>query len=338
MSCVVPRSRALAVVLAVVFSGCAPNEALRQATPTATPATAPKAAADPCPPVATQSTAEQMQAGMKTARDRGFLWRVSKGGRRSYLYGTVHVARQEWRFPGPTLVQAVKDSDVVALELDMLDDNITRRLQAGMAPRDLPPLPADLGQRLRAQIRLACLSEQLLDAMSPDLVAATLVTVSARRDGLDPTYAIDAIYSSMARGLMKSIVSLETPEMQLGILQGKTQEAVVASVSEVLTELEGDKARPMMLRMAGVWADSRLGELSRYEAWCDCLNTEHQRTMHRRLMDDRNPALARRIDALHAGGQRVFAALGSLHMVGPRGLPALLAQRGYRVERVEFKP
>jgi hypothetical protein len=56
----------------------------------------------------------------------------------------------------------------------------------------------------------------------------------------------------------------------------------------------------------------------------------------RRLNDERNPNLAARIDALHARGQRVFAAVGALHMTGPRALPALLAQRGYRVERVDF--
>jgi uncharacterized protein YbaP (TraB family) len=51
-----------------------------------------------------------------------------------------------------------------------------------------------------------------------------------------------------------------------------------------------------------------------------------------------NPGLARNIDALHAEGKRVFAAVGSLHMVGPLGLPALLRERGYKVERVDFRP
>jgi len=31
----------------------------------------------------------------------------------------------------------------------------------------------------------------------------------------------------------------------------------------------------------------------------------------------------------------VFAAVGSLHMIGPKGLPALLAERGYRIERIK---
>jgi uncharacterized protein len=54
----------------------------------------------------------------------------------------------------------------------------------------------------------------------------------------------------------------------------------------------------------------------------------------KRALDDRNPALAEHIDALHQSGKQVFAAVGSLHMFGPLGLPALMAKRGYRVERV----
>ena len=56
----------------------------------------------------------------------------------------------------------------------------------------------------------------------------------------------------------------------------------------------------------------------------------------KRLLDDRNPGLAASIDALHAGGKQVFAAVGSLHMIGPNGLPALLRKRGYKIEQGDF--
>jgi hypothetical protein len=41
---------------------------------------------------------------------------------------------------------------------------------------------------------------------------------------------------------------------------------------------------------------------------------------------------------LHAQGQRVFAAVGALHMTGPNALPVLMAGRGYHVERVLLQP
>jgi uncharacterized protein YbaP (TraB family) len=89
-----------------------------------------------------------------------------------------------------------------------------------------------------------------------------------------------------------------------------------------------------MLRLARVWAEADHDSLDRHEEWCECRRNDAERAAMRRLLDDRHPALADAIDALHRAGKRVFAAVGSLHFVGPNGVQALLAQRGYRVERV----
>jgi uncharacterized protein YbaP (TraB family) len=290
-----------------------------------------------CPPVAAPPSEAQAEAEVKAARDRGFLWRLVKDGRSSYLYGTVHVAKRDWIFPGNTLVSAVRGSDVVALELDVLDPELLRKMLVGIAPRPDRRLAPELAARLRAQLKAACLPEQLMNEMLPEMVAITLVVKSARWDGLDPAYGIDAVVSGLAHGLKKKVVSLETPELQLSLLLGRTAAEAQANVEQALTDLESGKSRLALGRIAQVWADGRFDELFRYEQWCDCLNTEPERLQLRRLLDDRNPALAERIDALHSTGQRVFAAVGSLHMVGKAGLPVLLAQRGYQVERMEFR-
>jgi len=291
-----------------------------------------------CPPAAQHLTPEQVVDGMKSGRDRGFLWRLLKDGRTSYLYGTVHVAQVDWMFPGATLLEAVRSSDVVALELDMLDPDIAQRLRAGMSPRPGQALPGALTGRLRAQVKAACLPEQLMSALSPEMVATTLVVMSGLRDGLDPVYVIDGFYAGRARGMKKTVLSLESPEMQLAILQGRTAQETQALVEQALDGLEARKASPMLMRIAQIWAAGRFSELDRYEQWCECLNSDSDRTFHKRMLDERNPALAERIDALHAGGRKVFAAVGSLHMIGASGLPGLMAQRGYRVERVELRP
>jgi uncharacterized protein YbaP (TraB family) len=107
-------------------------------------------------------------------------------------------------------------------------------------------------------------------------------------------------------------------------------------VESGLAELEGGRARPMLMRIVQAWADADHDTLMHYDDWCECRSTAADVEAMKRLLDDRNPPLAERIDALHASGGPVFAAVGSLHMVGPLGLPALLAQRGFTVERVEY--
>jgi uncharacterized protein len=291
-----------------------------------------------CPPEARLPTPDQIAEGTKGARDRGFLWRITRDERTSYLYGTIHVGRLEWLFPGPEVLAAVRSSDVVALELDVLDSEVNRRLRAGMVAKDGQSLPAPLRARLLAQVKAACLGEELLSTMSPVMVATTLTMMAGRNDGLDPAYAVDPVYATMARGLGKPVVSLESPELQLGLLLGGTREEVEAAVDGALEDLERGEAAPLVGRIASMWANGQLGELENYEKWCGCMDTEANRRTMRLLLDERNPGLAAGIDSMHRSGKRVFGAVGSLHMIGPRGLPALLSELGYRVERVNFKP
>ena len=326
----IQTARAALVAIVSLWLGAA--TALAQ-----TPEPAPAASASvACPPPAAVPTQEQVQAGMRDAIDRGFLWRIRKDGRTSYLYGTVHVAQAAWMYPGPSVLQALKTSDTLALELDPLNPDIQRRMAKGMAAKSGAVLPEPLALRLRAQMQALCVPPEALASMGPKMQVATLSILAARADGLDPSYGIDLFLAAMGRGAKKTVLSLETPELQLRALQIPSAAGTDTFVENGLTELESGEARSMLLRLAKIWADGDHAQLARYEEWCDCLKTEFDRDAMRRLLDDRNPGLAASIDALHASGKHVFAAVGSLHMFGVTGLPTLMAQRGYQVERVAY--
>jgi len=293
------------------------------------------AATASCPPTAQPLSDEQLAAGMRAARDRGFLWRITRDGHSSYLYGTLHIARLQWMFPGPQTVQALAAADTVALELDLLDPDIGQRLAASMRADPAMQLPEPLAARLRAQVEAACLAQPLMARLDPTVQLAALTTLAARWEGLDPTFAIDTFLAGRGRALGKIVVSLESPEQQIALLKGDPATSL-AALDHGLAQLEGGTVRPMLVRISQVWDEGREDELSRYEAWCECVDTEADRAALKRLLDDRNPALAERIDALHAAGNRVFAAVGSLHMVGPIGLPQLMSGRGYAVQRLDL--
>jgi hypothetical protein len=300
---------------------------------------APALAADEsatCPPQAAPHSAERMQRGMREARDHGFLWRISKGGRSSYLYGTIHAAREDWMYPGPTIVDAIRGSDVVALELDVLDPAIQQRLATSIGPSRADPLPPALVRRLERRRAVECVDAAVWGKFAPEFQVASLTVLAARRDGFDPAYAIDLVLAGVGRELGKAVLSLETPEGQMQALQMPTHAETIAFVDDALKDLEAGRARPMLNRIARIWVEGNYAELSNYAKWCDCLRTRSERAAMKRMLDDRNPALAASIDSLHAGGKQVFAAVGSLHMIGPNGLPALMKKRGYKVEQGDF--
>lgn len=289
-----------------------------------------------CPPEAKQPSPEQLRAGVRGASDHGFLWRISKDGRSSWLFGTLHVAKLEWDFPGPAQRDALAQSDTMALEIDLLDPAMQRRMAQALAAQVKTPLPAALQQRLARRAAAECLAPPALAALAPEMQVAVLSTLAGRRDGLDAAYGIDTFLAGWGRASKMDMVSLETPELQLKTLQMQSPAQTVEMVDSALEELETGRARATLLRLAAIWAAGDLAELLRYEAWCECVKTAADRAAMVRMLDDRNPALADSIAELHAVGQRVFAAVGALHMIGPNGLPALMAKRGYRVERIVY--
>ncbi len=302
-------------------------------------ATAPPAfAQDDCPPPAPPPTAQALDEALRSARDRGFLWRLEKDGRTSWLYGTVHLARLEWAFPGPLVAQALAQSQVLALELDLLDPETQRRLAAGSAARPGDALPAPLQQRLERRARAECAAPEQLAALRPELQLATLTMLAGRRQGLEPGYGIDASLSALARRDGKPVAALETVDEQLRTIAAASRTELLELARHTLDELDSGRAQKMLGQVVQLWARGDHARLARYAEWCECQRTPAEAAAMRRLLDDRHPAMAARLDALHRGGRSVFAAVGSLHLTGARSLPALMAQRGYRVERIPLEP
>lgn len=285
-----------------------------------------------CPPAPVMPAPEQIQAAQRSARDHGFLWRISKDGRTSYLYGTLHVGKLDWAFPGPLLRQALARADALAVEVDLTDPAVAQAVAATAAQANA--LPAALQLRLQRQIAAACLGEATLAALHPLMQAITLTVLAARWEGLDAGYAQEIVLGLAARAKPMPIIALETAQAQLALLLPDDATEQLHLLEQMLDQLEQGRVRPVMRRLAAVWAEGRIGELEDYAQWCDCADTPQDRAFLARLNDARNVPMAERIDALHRAGQRLLVAVGALHMTGAQGLPRLLAARGYRVERL----
>lgn len=292
------------------------------------------AAQDDCPPAPAPPSAEALAQAQREARDRGFLWRLDKDGRTSWLYGTVHLARLEWLVPGPRVRDAFARSEVLALELDLLDADTQRRLAAGTSARPGEALAGELRARIERRARLECAPAAAIAPLKPEFQVAALSMLAGRRLGLEPDYGIDAALAALARREGKPVLALESAEDQLRALGAGSRAERAELVKGALDELDSGRAQALLGLTARAWANGDHALLERHDQWCECRNTPAEAAALRRLLDARHPAMAARLDALHGGGREVFAAVGSLHLIGPRGLPALMAQRGYRVERI----
>jgi uncharacterized protein YbaP (TraB family) len=287
----------------------------------------PARAAD-CPPPPRLPDASTAARLAERATDHGLLWRIERDGHASYLYGTLHVGKLDWLFPGPALREAWAATEVLAVELDPAD------VAPELEQRPSEPLPARLAKRLEAQTRAACLPAQALAAYPPLLQLATLTVAAARRDGLEAGFGQDLSLMAQARQQGRPVQSLETVAEQLDALEPESPGEVARMLDEGLRQLERGEVRAPLRRLAEAWARSDLKTLADYPRWCRCADTPEDRAWLARVNDGRNPHLAERIEALHAAGQRLLVAVGALHLSGPQALPRLLQARGFRVEQI----
>jgi uncharacterized protein len=319
--------------LVALIGGCALATAAWAAT--TTPAADSAAGSPPaaCPPLPTVDSAP--------ARDRGLLWSLARDGRVSYLFGTLHIGRPGWERFGPRTAAALAQTDVLAVEIDPTDPSHAQSLAGAPANSAPPVLPAALAARLQQAFDRACLPAAALAALHPLVQATVLSITEARWLGLVPEASQELLLVTAARRAGRTVAALETVAQQRDALLAAAAAGgeALAPIEEVLTQLERGVTRRALTRLVSAWEQGDLATIERYEDWCECAPADGDRAAMRRLNDERNPALADGIAALHgsgSGGRRVFAAVGALHMTGALALPRLLAERGFRVERVPF--
>ena len=209
-----------------------------------------------------------------------------------------------------------------------------QQLQAGIAAGTALPLDAALQQRLDAQAQRNCLSAEGLHALRPELQISALTLAAARMLGLETSYSAETVLASYAASSGKPIESLETVDEQLRSFLASDAPQMQDYVDSGLSDLESGDALQLLGTLAEVWATSDFRQLNDYALWCNCLRTGADREAMKRLLDDRNPTIAQRLDAGHTAGASGFAAVGALHRIGAGGVPARMLRLGYEVERI----
>jgi uncharacterized protein len=294
------------------------------------------AEAKECPPTAQAPTPEQMAQGQREAKDRGALWKLTKDGRSSYLYGTLHLGRLAWAFPGPKLQAAIKATEVLAVELDVTDPSFMVAFQESQQKAAPLALSSDEQARLDAQADAACLPRAALASLHPVMQATTYVSLAGRSDGLDPSYGQEMTLLGAARALQRPVVALESVTQQMAVLMPAEALPARRLLRQYLDGLESGEGRASLLRMAKAWERGDLAAIGSPAKLCACEPSHEEVEFLQKLNDDRNPHLAQRIAEEHAKGKPLLAAVGLLHMTGPKALQGLLTAQGFRVERVRY--
>lgn len=262
------------------------------------------------------------------------LWRISKGERHAWLFGTIHAVPTGARWLGPKIEQAAKESDWLVLEATGLEDE---RADRGIFERlarspDLPPVSARLSTADRP--RLAALIKDTPDALRDldryESWAAALLIGAAANQGVSQEQAGEARFEAMFRRSGRRVVGLETIEAQLGAfdtLPERDQRALLSQAVE-----EASTAEAQFRQLYGSWAAGRLTELE--GQFLEPLKDFPR--LRGALIDRRNALWAQEIDRLLRDNDKVlFVAVGTGHLLGQESVQARLRSLGWQVVRMQ---
>ncbi len=261
------------------------------------------------------------------------LWTVSHGDSTVYLFGSVHMLPEGAFTIDGKLADAMKEAEMVCLEIDLgaIDEVEMQRLTLARVVdpqgRDLFTLLGPDAEKTKAAAAAAGLPLEPLAQFEPWFAGMMLSLLALQQHGFDIENGVERLVDISARAAQKSICGFETADEQLALFDElppeQQREFLLQSIEEA-AQIEADTRRLLM-----AW---RAGDVAAMSKLFDDDFADYPELVER-LVYERNDRWAEQIAGMMDGEDDVLVVVGAGHLVGDRGLPALLEKRGFKVGR-----
>lgn len=274
------------------------------------------------------------------AVDRGALFKVTRAGHTQYLFGTMHVGLPEFYPLESRIVDAVRHASTLALEIDPAEP--PAQMAAAMVRQGMI-VPAGAGYdrldpdhlaKLDAALQQAGVDAASSRVLNPAMLAALISLSQYQKLGYRPDLSADAWLAQLARTGKTRVIALETVDSQLGEFKKLSSAEQWNFLDESVDNLASGEELEEARGLVDAWSHADRAALDALASQAEEDTSVSGKFMREVLLDGRNGALADKLAALIQRERHTVAAIGLLHLLGPRGVPALLQAKGYRVERV----
>ncbi|MEO6388950.1 MAG: TraB/GumN family protein [Croceibacterium sp.] len=254
------------------------------------------------------------------------LWEVTgRNGEQAWLLGTIHALPDGVEWHTDAIDRAFASSDMLMVEIGNLGDTEEARQDFTKLSVSTPQPPLTLRvskddrPALEALMKRASLTNE--DFWNVETWAAALMLSNAAR-ATEPANGVDRALLKLG----KPVRALESYTAQFARFDSLPESDQRALLAGVVREAGTDRDRDNVT----AWLTGDLDALERQ------MNREFLGTpgLSGPLLIDRNHYFAGAINVALVQRHKPFVAVGAGHMLGPDGLPALLAARGYTVRRL----
>ena len=278
-------------------------------------------------------------AGPAVPTARGALYRISYHGHSAYLFGTIHVGRPDFFPLEQEAARAFAAAHTYALEVDVSDG---AALQAALAQRasyagndtlDRHLSPAGL-QRTRKALEKIEIPYAAVARAKPWMVANLFELTLLEHAGYRSAEGVDVILLQQAQAQGKKIVALESAEYQMSLFDAMSDRDQEQYLIDSLDEMQSGETVRQLQELLAAWEHADQAALDAALRDVEADQSASGKFFREALLARRNPVMADKIAALAQAEDGSFTGVGVMHLLGPGGIPQLLAKRGFEVTRI----
>ena len=264
---------------------------------------------------------------------RNFLWKVEgEGGAVAYLLGSLHVLTAEWYPLSETINKAFAESTTLVEEVDIEEADDPVVMMSALAKAmltDGKTLDQIVAPEVYAEVKRRAeksgLPMMAIQRMKPWLVAITLMAPTLQAAGLKPELGVDRHFYDRAKVSGMKRRALETLSYQLDrfdqLSPALQEDLLKTTMDDLDTEVAGVK------EMAQAWSFGNVASMEKMTLTA----LQESPELYKRLLVERNTNWTPHVEACLKEKAGCFIVVGAAHLVGPDGLPTLLAKKGYKV-------
>ncbi|GAB3679524.1 TraB/GumN family protein [Salinisphaera aquimarina] len=270
-----------------------------------------------------------------SAHAGSFVWRVAGTENTVYLAGSMHLL-PERAYPLPQAYEdAYADSGLLVVEADqdrLQADAVRQTMLAAAHYREgglVDHLDAPMLARTREVLDRTGLSIDRMNAYRPWFVSMAIEVQAYQAQGFRPDLGLDGYFHDRAVRDDKPILPLQTIAAHLAVFTD-----MPATLSRDQLAVTLDNADELDTSPEQIYRYWQSGDIA---GFAQSVNEQADAypALYDRLIFDRNTQWLATITAVLNSPDNAMVLVGAAHLVGPRGLVALLQSKGYRVERMD---
>lgn len=275
-----------------------------------------------------------VEATAQVQTDEYLIWAIQTEENTAYLLGSIHILKS---FPSALIEKIEKeynDCKKIVFEVD-IDSMNKEDFQNMMVALGLYPESQTLKQNISSEtynlfknkVEGDGLKVEQFERFKPWLCSITVTAMELVRLGFNPEHGVDRYFYYKAKIDGKELIFLETPEYQLSLFAGMSDDEQESMLKQTLEDLKVVETKSSELISA--WEEGavdKLGSILKegFKGYPEIYN---------RLVVQRNKKWLQQIEALIKQNENVLVIVGAGHLVGEEGLVELFRQKGYKVER-----